>query len=186
MHGNAFAIHRSTMPSAFHAAASLRDAFPLRTNTLLNFSLADRSLFTAYLWPVQAQHRYGNSLPTSLLLLSMPKQYPETPSYCSSLLRRSSPKLLHSLHSHRSSLLPWPLQNIALLVLIFALLRFGSTELFFSFLCFCLTMRCSAIAAPHISSLYQLHSLSAPCYRCASRRFARAELRASYLLFCKC
>lgn len=43
--------------SPFHAAASLRDAFPLPTNTLLYFPLADQR--PAYLWPVQAQHRYG-------------------------------------------------------------------------------------------------------------------------------
>lgn len=39
------------------ALSSLRNASPLPTNTLLYFPLADQRL--AYLWPVQAQHRYG-------------------------------------------------------------------------------------------------------------------------------
>lgn len=39
------------------ALSSLRNALPLPTNTLLYFPLADQR--PAYLWPVQAQHRYG-------------------------------------------------------------------------------------------------------------------------------
>lgn len=150
------------------------------TNALPFSPLADHSL--AYLWPVQAQHRYGNSLPTSLLLLSMPKQYPETPSYCSAILSKSSPRLffssrclaivqycltMHSLCSsspshvvsslrrsnsrrifsipcHRSSLLPWPLQNIALLV------RFFCRDV--AALFFCFSQQCPAeLLQRHIS-----------------------------------
>lgn len=96
-------------------------------------------LFTAYLWPVQAQHRYGNSLPTSLLLFAMPKQYPETPSYCSSLLRKSLPKLLHSLHSHRSVLLPW-------------LLRIHIMH------CLCDSAPCIALALPNNALLFFCHA----------------------------
>ena len=39
------------------ALSSLRNALPLPTNTLLYFPLADQR--PDYLWPVQAQHRYG-------------------------------------------------------------------------------------------------------------------------------
>ena len=79
------------------ALSSLRNALPLPTNTLLYFPLADQR--SAYLWPVQARHRYGAA---RLLFANHRLDF-------SSLLP-----------CHHSSLLPWPLQNNALLSVSFA------------------------------------------------------------------
>lgn len=163
--------------SPFHAAASLRNALPLPTNTLLYFPLADQRL--AYLWPVQAQHRYGAarhlfanhrldfSFPVvALPLLSIASQFIacavlritcrflSTPKQFQTYLFDSVPSLIFA--------------TLALAKYCIAL-RFFCRDVAALFFCFCQTMPSRAIAAPHISSLYQLRCLSALCYRFAER-----------------
>ena len=138
------------------ALSSLRYALPLPTNTLLYFPLADQR--PAYLWPVKAQHRYG----AARHFLSLPKQYPETPSYCRSLLRKSVPTHLYSLPSLSFATLALANPHNALLVRFYASFRFTS----------CVAYQCFAIASPIDATRCFCRSLPhhAPLLLCALTR----------------
>ena len=133
------------------ALSSMRNAFPLPTNTLLYFPLADQR--PDYLWPVQAQHRYGvarllfanHRLDFSSLCLAIAR-------YCCTMhcLCVSSPRHLFSSLCRRPA---------ALCLAITHLCYLGSCE----------STQCIACAFLRLSSLYQLRSLSALCYRFADR-----------------
>lgn len=147
--------------SPFHAAASLRDAFPLPTNTLLYFPLADQR--PAYLWPVQAQHRYGaasllfanHRLDFSFPVVALPLLSIASQCIACAVLRFRFRAIAHLCYLGPCKILHC--------------LRFFCRDVAALFFCFCQTMPSRAIASPHISSLYQLRCLSALCYRFADR-----------------
>ena len=134
-------------PRSFIAA----QCFAPATNTLLYFPLADRR--SSQLLYGQSRH----SIATALLDFS-------SQIIAQTLLFFASP-------SPHSSLLPWPLRIHIMHCLCgsshcFALALHNNASLFF---CFCQTMPRRAIAAQHISSLFQLRSLSVFCCRFADR-----------------
>lgn len=146
------------------------------TNTLLNFPLANQC--TAYLWPVQAQHRYGvarhlfanHRQDFSFPVVALPLLRIASQCIACAVLRRdisflrfAVAQLLFALPSLSFATLALANPHNALLV------RFFCRDVAALFFCFCQTMPSIAIAAPHISSLYQLQSLSSPCYRFADR-----------------
>lgn len=92
-------------------------------------SLNRSSLFTAYLWPVQAQHRYGAA------------------------------RLLFANHRLDTSILCFAIASLIFATLALANPHNALLVRFF----------CHDVAALHISSLYQLRSLSAHCYRFSDR-----------------
>ena len=132
--------------SPFHAAASLRNVMPLPTNTLLYFPLADRR--SSQLIYGQSRH----SIATAQLDISY---------RCQSNTQRHQAIAVLLFANHR---LDTSILCFAIASLIFATLALANPHnaLLVRFFC-------HDVAALHISSLYQLRSLSALCYRFADR-----------------